>query len=785
MKLRRLKKEKDGEHEKKVKSIKDMTPREQRVQRSIWRKEYIKKKENKKRQESVIRILNENSPPTSDDEPDDMPGPSARPQHSDQSGSSYHNSVQSGLSRQNSEQSGLSRQNSDQSRLSSPQMSGNTTPVSSVSSRQKIMGQKVKKRNYNLMRRVIENQKKTIRQLQVKINTLRVQSSREKLKALQKDREVSPKRTKATKQSNVSCAQRKKDVRQFLECDENSRIMPGKKDTITRNQVKKQRRLLSDTLRNLFEKFVSLNHPYRISYATFCRLKPFWVLEPRTDKRETCLCNTHENFQFLVDKLHSSQLICEKSSNDVAKSVTCSTDNDTCMMRQCNLCSHKAPEISEFEDGPICYKKWTKISEQRIISGVARTISRVIKKDISSTKVKLVEELMNTLPKFLQHKHSWIHQSKTMSELRKNLSEKEVLIHMDFSENYLCKYGKEIQSMHFGASRQQITLHTVVTYHKSPESGDIITKSFCSLSECLRHDACAVFAHLKGIFARLLVHAPISSVHIFTDSPSAQYRNKKMFYLFAVQLVKHFNLQKASWHFHEAGHGKGAPDGIGAYVKRTADREVALGKDVQNLDTLYQTLIAANTKVDIFLVKEEEITAVDQLLSLPDVPQLKTVKNTMRVHQVYWDMSAPDTIYLRRLSCLSCQGHCQHFGIGSHKYDSTPTHADICDPTGHQDQEAEERYSPEIFYNRPKRRRRPVVLYSDEESIHGEVMNNVDHATEDSSEFAKNDDHIMNEKNGKQASPGLTSGDVTQPPSINFINIVYGDDDIEDEENIF
>ncbi|KAJ2937201.1 hypothetical protein O0L34_g19113 [Tuta absoluta] len=157
----------------------------------------------------------------------------------------------------------------------------------------------------------------------------------------------------------------------------------------------------------------------------------------------------------------------------------------------------------------------------------------------------------------------------------------------------------------------------------------------------------------------------------------------------------------------------------------------------------------------------------------------------MRVHQIYWDMSAPDTMDLRRLSCLSCQGHCQHFGIGSHKYDSTPTHADICDPTGHQDQEAEERYSPEILYNRPKRRRRPVVLYSDEESIHEEVMNNVDHATEDSSEFAKNDDHIMNEKNGEQSSPNLTSGDVTQPPSINFINIVYGDDDIEDEENIF
>lgn len=72
----------------------------------------------------------------------------------------------------------------------------------------------------------------------------------------------------------------------------------------------------------------------------------------------------------------------------------------------------------------------------------------------------------------------------------------EVLIHMVFSENYLCNYGKELQSVHFGASRQQITLHTVVTYHISPISGEMVTKSFCSLSESLRHNACAVFAHL-------------------------------------------------------------------------------------------------------------------------------------------------------------------------------------------------------------------------------------------------------------------------------------------------
>jgi hypothetical protein len=37
---------------------------------------------------------------------------------------------------------------------------------------------------------------------------------------------------------------------------------------------------------------------------------------------------------------------------------------------------------------------------------------------------------------------------------------------MDFSENNGCKFDKEIQSMHFGVSQRQISLHTGVAYIK-------------------------------------------------------------------------------------------------------------------------------------------------------------------------------------------------------------------------------------------------------------------------------------------------------------------------------
>lgn len=460
-------------------------------------------------------------------------------------------------------------------------------------------------------------------------------------------------------------------------------------------------------------------------------------------------------------------IIREKTSNDIAKTVTCSTDDDECMMKKCDSCSHKVPQINLFEDSPITYKKWIKIVEQRTISGVIKNISRVVKKDVPTTKKELIEELIDCIPKFLHHKHSWTHQTKTVSQIKNNLTDGEVLIHMDFSENYLCKYGKEIQSVHFGASRQQVTLHTVVTYYKSPATGDIETKSFCSLSESLRHDACAVYAHLKEIFARLLVHTSINSVHILTDSPSTQYRNKSMFYLFSNHMVKDFDLRKASWHFHEASHGKGAPDGIGAYVKRTADRLVAHGKDIQDLETLYRTLTEKNTKVEVFLVTEQEIQDVYQLLP----SKLKPIKNTMRVHQVTWDISEPSKIYVRRLSCVSCQKDCVHFGIGSHTYDMEIP-AVILQP----DFNSEGSLSPDIITSCYPRLRNRRVLYSDDES---------EEFVEENLSCAKNapGDDIQQEI--PDAEVQNRPEDAVAQSSVNLIGYINEMDDDDDELNIF
>ena len=157
-------------------------------------------------------------------------------------------------------------------------------------------------------------------------------------------------------------------------------------------------------------------------------------------------------------------------------------------------------------------------------------------------------------------------------------------MHIDFSKNFNCKFAEEIQAIHFGGNRQQVTLHTGIMYTKNGDS--LIKHSFCTLSKSLRHDAAAVWAHLKSILKwALKINNQIKDVHILSDGPSSQYRNKKIFYLISNHLSSLLpNLSTCTWNFNEVGHAKSASDGVGATLKQTADRVEGEGHDVENFE---------------------------------------------------------------------------------------------------------------------------------------------------------------------------------------------------------
>ncbi|KAJ2937753.1 hypothetical protein O0L34_g19150 [Tuta absoluta] len=156
-------------------------------------------------------------------------------------------------------------------------------------------------------------------------------------------------------------------------------------------------------------------------------------------------------------------------------------------------------------------------------------------------------------------------------------------------------------------------------------------------------------------------------MHFFSDSPSAQYRNRKMFYVIAKLHLYYISLRHVVWNYSEAGHGKGAPDGVGGVLKRTADQIVARGNDIQNMESF---LIHLRKNVSNVILKVVEASAIfEKDLLIP--AKLKEFRGSMSVHQVVWSSKNADTLAMRRLSCglddfsldaVECP-HGQHIGF--------------------------------------------------------------------------------------------------------------------------
>ena len=64
---------------------------------------------------------------------------------------------------------------------------------------------------------------------------------------------------------------------------------------------------------------------------------------------------------------------------------------------------------------------------------------------------------------------------------------------MDFSENYTCSHGREIQL--FNCNQCQITLYPMMLYYTKDD--ELRKEDYTAITDGLKHDACAV-SELKG-----------------------------------------------------------------------------------------------------------------------------------------------------------------------------------------------------------------------------------------------------------------------------------------------
>ena len=194
------------------------------------------------------------------------------------------------------------------------------------------------------------------------------------------------------------------------------------------------------------------------------------------------------------------------------------------MYRQCGQCEQKRIDFS-VEDNTECVQwcKWCTKKEVRDVKGQEKHVQFTVKEEVEGEVFNLCTDFESSLERYARHLFNIRCQFRHYQNIRNELGNDEAALHIDFSEKYPCKLSSEIQSMHFGASKKQVTLHTGILYI----GGEQKSKSFCTVSDYLVHSPGAVWAHVDPILNDIRQkHPGITKLHIFSDGPISQYCQK-------------------------------------------------------------------------------------------------------------------------------------------------------------------------------------------------------------------------------------------------------------------
>ena len=183
---------------------------------------------------------------------------------------------------------------------------------------------------------------------------------------------------------------------------------------------------------------------------------------------------------------------------DLVILTVCDLSNINCAYNRCNTCKDSPlPVVMDpaTKNNIVRWNEWvTKRSPYSKKSPDGTTTEVEGKHTALETKAasleKLVEQTKKDLPRFKVHLFNIAHQFREIRQLKERLVEDEVVVHFDYSENYNCKWSKEIKDTHFGGGHKQVTLHMGVLYVSEGQP-----EAFATVSSSLKHDAVATWAH--------------------------------------------------------------------------------------------------------------------------------------------------------------------------------------------------------------------------------------------------------------------------------------------------
>lgn len=418
------------------------------------------------------------------------------------------------------------------------------------------------------------------------------------------------------------------NVVKFYTSDENSRVMAGKKEVVSvkdkDGRSLKQKRLLLLDLRGLFILYKEIYSMFPLSFSKFCQIRPKeCVLAGGSGTHSVCVCIVHQNCKLMLDAIdikvlteHSQSPI--RDYKDCLKQITCENPSENCFLGTCAEC----PSIANFSNF------LQQLLDEKHIHHVQFSAWTATDRSTLETRIvvanEFVEELSSRLLLLKPHSFLSKQQSQFFSNKKDNLDDGEVLVILDFSENY--KYIAQDASQAFHFNNTQCTVLPVVFYYK--EGTEIKHQSLIYLSESTKHDTAAVYTMQKMLIPYLTANLDVKKVVYFSDGAKQHFKNKFQM----ANLIRHeedFGV-KADWHFHTTAHGKAASDGIGATFKREAARNSLLCKPTEAILS-HEKLVKWGqnyfTKIKVFYYSRKTHESVERFLKkrfneAPAVPEI-------------------------------------------------------------------------------------------------------------------------------------------------------------------
>ena len=358
-------------------------------------------------------------------------------------------------------------------------------------------------------------------------------------------------------------------VKTFYEYDDTSRVMPGKKDFVSVRQGEKrvhiQKRLVLSNLKEAYCDFKDKFPDVKVGFSKFAELRPrHCVLAGGSGTHSVCVCTIHQNIKLMIQGVKLSDLSATALMNyhDCLAQIMCNPPSPSCYLDSCDACpgmDNLRDTLVTLLDGKmidnVVFKQWVSVDRSTL-------------ETYSTSADEFVDMFCEKLELLRPHCFIASQQAEFYKECKSNLSQGEILVTADFSENYSFILQDAAQGYHW--NNLQATIHPFVGYYR--DSGEIQHLSYVVISECLIHNTVAVYLFQKSFTAFLKRVAPaenpFTKIMYFSDGASSQYKNRKNF----LNLCHHeedFGIT-AEWHFSATSHGKGACDGLGGTVKRLA-----------------------------------------------------------------------------------------------------------------------------------------------------------------------------------------------------------------------